>query len=225
MDKGELILRWINWADTDYIAARQLLLSNALVPGSGLSNTAIEKYLKALFVFLDLEIPKGYAGHNICNLYETLNKKGLGLKLNQEYLALLFKSYPLRYPDDLKIGFNIVLCRTKLLVELDHTVFEIKRGISLKRGGKEIDTFEDNPRMKDPALLNKNCYFGGYNREALFKEHSSCYELRVFKDRGLVETFILHDGIIDNGKFDVEALKPDGKDKCLFGERSPILAK
>lgn len=58
-------MQWIAWADNDYIAARQLLLADLLVQGSSLSNTSIEKYLKALFVLLGLKIPKGYKGHTI----------------------------------------------------------------------------------------------------------------------------------------------------------------
>jgi HEPN domain-containing protein len=221
---SELVRRWLDWADNDYIAARRLLLSDLLVQGSGLSNTAIEKYLKTLFVALNLKFPRGYEGHNICTLYEKLKaEKGLDLEINEEYLALLFKSYPLRYPDDLKTGFNIVLCRTKLLVELDHTVYEIRKGISFENAGKTIDTsIETLQKRGDPALLDKNCYFGNYDRATIFKEISPCYELRVFKDDVLVETFMSHEGIEDNGKFDVEALKPNGKNNFLFGERSPI---
>jgi len=87
--KGVLALRWLDWADKDCIAARLLLLNNSIIPGSGLSNTAIEKYLKMLFIYFDLRIPKGYKGHNICNLYEKIKEKGLGLNINDEYLALL----------------------------------------------------------------------------------------------------------------------------------------
>ena len=52
------------------------------------------------------------------------------LKINKEYLNLLFKAYHLRYPDDLKMGYNIALNKTKLLVELDYTVSAIRKGFS-----------------------------------------------------------------------------------------------
>lgn len=45
------MLRWLEWAGNDYIAARLLFLNNLLVQGSGLSNTTIEKYLKTLYFF------------------------------------------------------------------------------------------------------------------------------------------------------------------------------
>jgi hypothetical protein len=168
-------LRWVGWADNDYIAARQMLLENQLLPGSGLSNMAIEKYLKTFLVILNLKFPKGYQGHNVSNLYETLKKEGLALELNEEYLALLFKSYGLRYPDKLKPGDNILLCRTKLLVELDHTVYEIRKCMSFEKAGKKIPThIEYLQEKKDPILLNKNCYFGDCDKVTLFNEISPC---------------------------------------------------
>jgi hypothetical protein len=225
VDKGELTRRWLDWADNDYIAARLLFLNNLLVQGSGLSNTAIEKYLKTLYVATDLKFPKGYKGHNICTLYEKLKTdKGFQLGINEEYLALLFKSYSLRYPDDLEPGFNIALCKTKLLAELDRTVYEIRKLVSFEVAGKKLETkIEYLQKNGDPILLNKNCYFGSYDRVSLFKEKSPCYELRVFEKDILLQTFVVHDGNIDNGKFDVEALKPKGKGTVQFGERSEII--
>jgi len=185
-----------------------------LVQGSSLSNTSIEKYLKALFVLLGLKISKGYKGHNICNLYGQIKEKGIKLKISEEYLALLFKSYPLRYPDELEHEFNISLNRTKLLCELDHTVYEIRKGFNYETVNKDIitkiDVFQER---KDPVLLNKNCYFGDYDRAALFEEDSSCYDLRVL-GHDVFEAYYLTKGIDDDGKFDIEALKPSGLNKA-----------
>ena len=201
------MLQWISWADNDYIAARQLLLSDLLVQGSGLSNTAIEKYLKALFVLLGLEIPRGFKGHNISNIYDGIKKNGLKLEINEEYLALLAKSYQLRYFDDLKPEFNITLTKTKLLVELDHTIYEIRKGFNFRKNDKKIITkIEYFQEEKNPLLLMKNCYFGNYNRISLFEEESYCYMLRVLKD-GILE-FYCSMKENDDGKFDVEGLKP-----------------
>src|ERR1700690_1905024 len=46
------IFHWLKWADSDYLAARILLLGRLVVNGAALANTAIEKYLKALSVNL-----------------------------------------------------------------------------------------------------------------------------------------------------------------------------
>jgi hypothetical protein len=62
-------IQWVSWADNEYIAARQLLLADLLVQGSSLSNTTIEKYLKALFMLLGMKNPRI---HNIDKLYENL---------------------------------------------------------------------------------------------------------------------------------------------------------
>jgi HEPN domain-containing protein len=223
-EKGSMVLQWIGWADNDYIAARLLLLNDelaqesALIQGSSLSNTAIEKYLKALFIHLDLKIPKGFKGHNVSNLYSEIKKKGITLDISEEYLAMLFKSYRLRYPD-LNIGDNFILCKTKLLVELDRTVYEIRSGFNFERKGEKIKTrIEELKEKNNPILLDKNCYFGNYNRAALFQEKNPCYELRIEKNGVPIEAFIYRSRINDDGKFDGEALKPNGKGTYQMGE-------
>jgi HEPN domain-containing protein len=196
----------VGWADDEYVAARHLLLADFLIQGSGLANTAIEKYLKALFPILGLKNPWG---HKIDELYAAAKQAGLMREINEEYLALLTKSYRLRYFDDLEVGFNIHLNRTKLLVELDHTVYEIRKGFTFKKadGNKVVLRLENYLEKKDTALLGKNCYFGSYDRKDLFKEESSCYELRVL-EQGILQAFYATKEIRDDGKFDEEGLKP-----------------
>jgi HEPN domain-containing protein len=97
-------LQWIRWADTDYAGARLLLLNGLVVQASGVANTAIEKYLKAVFSFSGLQVPHW---HNPLKLYEAiLSAQSSTLKLNKEFLGLLHKAYTIRYPDDLKEGFK-----------------------------------------------------------------------------------------------------------------------
>ena len=207
-EQAKKSIMWIRWADNDYIAARQLILADLLVQGSGLSNTSIEKYFKALIMLLGLKNPRG---HNICNLYNELKNKELKLKISEKYLELLFKSYSLRYPDDLLPGFNIVLEKAKLLCELDCTVYEIRKGFNFgttyEKGTATIESLQEK---KNPVLLNKNCYFGNYDRAQLFREISSCYELRVL-EQGILEVFYFADHIEDNRKFDAEGLKVENR--------------
>src|SRR5690242_8412486 len=134
---ARLALIWLGWADNDYIAARSLLLGNLLIQGAALSNAAVEKYLKTLHVVQSLPNPRG---HNVSSLYKNLKTSGMDLGLDAQYLALLVKAYRLRYPDDLEIGFNIVLAQTKMLVELDATVHRIRKGFVLQKAGKRIVT-------------------------------------------------------------------------------------
>lgn len=206
-------LQWTNWADNEYIAARQLLLSNTLTQGGVLANTTIEKYLKALLVILNLPVPKGFKGHNICNLYDKVKNKGIKLDISEEYLKLLFKAYRLRYPDDLEEGFNVAINRTKLLVELDHTVYEIRKGFVFNSAGKKIVTKIDQLlRESNPTLLEKNCYFGKYSRSAFFEENCWCYEIRIMKG-GTLEVTYMTTGIDDDGGYDLEGLKPGGSNE------------
>lgn len=171
-----------------------------------------------MFVHFGLKIPRGYKGHDINNLYNEIKKKGITIDISEDYLAMLFKSYRLRYPD-LNPGDNFVLCKTKLLVELDHTVFEIRSNFSFESKGEKIKTrIEGLIEKNNPILLDKNCYFGNYNRAALFQEKSPCYELRIEKNGVPIEAFIYRSRINDDGKFDAEALKPNGKGSYQMAE-------
>jgi hypothetical protein len=131
---------------------------------------------------------------------------------------MLFKSYRLRYPD-LNPGDNFTLCKTKLLAELDHTVYVIRSGFDFESNGKKVKTrIEELKENNNPFLLDKNCYFGNYNRRALFQEISPCYELRIEKNGVPIEAFIYRSRVNDDGKFDAEALKPNGKGTYQLAE-------
>jgi hypothetical protein len=176
-----IVVEWLTWADEDYLAARQLLLRDLLVNGGVLSNTAIEKYLKAIFLLGGLKIPKGVQGHNVPLLYQRLMSNGITLSLNPDYLALLFKLYRLRYPDDLPVGFSVAIDRTRLLTELDRSVREIREGFKLVGPFGLIQTTLDLLKARnDPRLLERNCYLGNFDRGALFKEEAARFAMRVF---------------------------------------------
>src|SRR4051794_26397796 len=66
---AERILLWLGWADKDYVAARRLLLNAYLAQGAALGNTALEKYLKTLFMILGKKVPRS---HNIVALQRFL---------------------------------------------------------------------------------------------------------------------------------------------------------
>jgi HEPN domain-containing protein len=103
-DLGTMTLHWIRWADADYLSARLLLLQGLLVQGAALANTAIEKYLKAVFCHAQVKIPHGHA---IDALYAKVKAIGpTNLDLNESFLRLLRKAYKLRYPDDLNKVFS-----------------------------------------------------------------------------------------------------------------------
>uniref|UniRef100_Q01RG1 HEPN domain-containing protein n=1 Tax=Solibacter usitatus (strain Ellin6076) TaxID=234267 RepID=Q01RG1_SOLUE len=118
-DTGEPIVRtfhWLRWTDSDYLAARYLLLGRMVIQGCVLANTAIEKYLKALHAHLELPISRSHA---VQTLYAELKTSAKStVTLNESFLGVLQKAYRLRYPDGVPDDFNISLNQMKLLAEL-----------------------------------------------------------------------------------------------------------
>jgi HEPN domain-containing protein len=201
--------QWLRWADQDYLGARSLLLRGLLVQGSGLSNTAVEKYLKTVLTLKQVTFPRGWRGHDVVFLYEQLAAAGVDLHLNKAYLKILVKAYTTRYPDDLEVGFNIVLEQVKMLAELDATVHRIRKGFELKEGDRTRQTTIDGLlERKDLELLDRNCAFGTYSRADLFAGPSHIYELRILPNETPLEAMYLAQDIKDDGRFDLEALKP-----------------
>jgi HEPN domain-containing protein len=206
-ERAQLALIWLNWADNDYIAARLLLRQGLLTQGTTLANTALEKYFKTLFVVLNKKVPHG---HDITILYQQICKEITSLKLDEEYLSLLFKAYKLRYPDDLKPHFNIVINSVSMLTELDRCVFEIRKGFTFGSvNNKPITTaFDDWKEASSSELVGDNCYFGTASRTELFRGTSTNYEFRVLGNGTFLEVTYLSENIPDNGNFMLEGLKP-----------------
>jgi HEPN domain-containing protein len=199
-------LQWVTWADEDYIAARALLLSGSLVQCSAFSNTAIEKYLKAILTLRGLTIPRT---HDVAKLYGQTKTSGGIPPLNEGYLRALVKAYKLRYPDDLDTGFNISLAQFKLLAELDTTVCALRKGFSFRKpDGTSVQTkFDTLLKKGDTRAVDRNVAFMSFDRKALFAEDSDCYELRVISGGKIMEA-TYRARVNDNRDFEVEALKP-----------------
>ena len=121
---AELIVNWLRWADTDYIAARRLLLDGLLVQGAAYANTALEKYFKTILLIKKKKTPKV---HNISILFRRVLESNVPINLNEDFLQLLFKVYKLRYPDELKVDYSVAINRTRLLTELDYSVYESEK--------------------------------------------------------------------------------------------------
>jgi len=210
-DNARLALKWLSWADYDYVAARLLLRRGLLVQGAALANTALEKYFKTLFVLLGKEIPHN---HDITMLYQQIAKEIPRLDLNEEFVQMLFKAYKLRYPDELIPGFNIALSGVPMLVELDRSVFEIRKGFVFRTTEKIITTIFDTWKEKSVEdLVGGNCYFGSASREDLFNGTSMNYEIRVLNDGSFLEATYSSVNTPDNGKFIIEGLKLSGENK------------
>ncbi len=169
----------------------------------------MQKYLKTVLLMKSIGFPRGNRGHNVVLLYEKLVSAGIGLGLNLEFLALLVKAYGLRYPDDLKPGFNIVLEQTKIIAELDTTVHTIRKGFQFQQQNvNRPTTLEALAGAKNDQLLDRNCVFGTASRRDLFAGPTHVYELRILPNGATLEATYEAQGIADDGRFDTEALRP-----------------
>jgi HEPN domain-containing protein len=179
-DPAAMTLRWIRWADADYLGARLLLLQGLLTQGAALANTALEKYLKAVCSYAGVKIPHGHA---VDVLYGRV--KGLAptnLSLDEGYLRLLRKAYKLRYPDELDKDFNIALNEAKLLSQLDRSVLEITQRFQITMGDKVVAMVLDEAKHKhDERFLRKNVALDPAQSAALFSERSYSYDFRIYK--------------------------------------------
>jgi HEPN domain-containing protein len=203
---GETIVKVFNWvrmANSDYLAARSLLIGNMLVQGAMLSNTAIEKYLKGICAQFRAKIPRN---HLVLDLYRSV--KGLAqmdLALNEGYLRLLQTTYGMRYPDDLKEGFSVALNQMKLLVQLDRSVSDIKKVFVLSPEDNE-KVLQNVAIAKDARYQEKNVVANPEQSGTFFSKPSQTFELRIF-EKIFLEADFLSPYVNDNGNFDIEAVQ------------------
>ena len=200
------ILDWRTWGDSDYVAARRLLLDELLVQGACLANTAIEKYIKAILVIQKRPVPHI---HDPLVLYHRIAPGGT-LLLDEQFLGHLVKAYALRYPDDLKPGFNIVLSQALLLDALDQSVFGIRSRFRFRNAdGSPVTSLLDHLLdSKDARILTNNTAMRTVTQEELFNRPSAVFEMRILDNGGRLEAHYLTEKIKPHG-FDGEALKPN----------------
>jgi HEPN domain-containing protein len=206
-DTGEPIVRtfhWLKWADSDYLAARYLLLGRMVVQGCVLANTAIEKYLKALRAHLELPISRSHA---VQTLYDELKTSAKSpVTLNEGFLRVLQKAYRLRYPDALPDGFNIALNQMKLIAELDRTVFAISSAFTFSDGTTD-SVLTRATKAGDQRILEKNVVLNPEQASVFFAADSQSFEFRTNKP------------LVIN----VDYLSPRVTDDGLFGQEGGVL--
>jgi HEPN domain-containing protein len=204
--QAEITLRWLRWADADYLGARLLLLNSLLVQGAALSTTAIEKYLKAICIHSGMKIPHS---HDVPDLYKrVVDFKTTNLSLNESYLRLLKKSYKLRYPDDLTEGYNIALNQAKLLSALDRSVLEITKRFGIEFNGKTIPMVLDEAKLtQNQSFLMRNVAVDPSQVGELFSQPSRSYEMRGHKGL-LYQVHYESLTVKDDPLFEPEGFKP-----------------
>ena len=69
-------------------------------------------------------------------------------------------------------------------------------------------TLEALVEAKNEQLLDRNCSFGSASRAELFAGPTQVYELRVLAQGSSLEATYETQGIANDGRFDIEGLKP-----------------
>jgi HEPN domain-containing protein len=175
-DQARLVLHWLTWADTDYLAARKLLMDGLLVQGASLANTAVEKYLKALITLHGKTVVRI---HNPLAIYLKVKEQGSSLQLDESFLELLGKSYEMRYPDDIEDGYNLVLSQALVLDALDQTVKSIADRVTIKNVDGAIKRKLDLlVEQRSPQLFSMNTALGSITKDALLSQPSLVFECR-----------------------------------------------
>lgn len=208
-ESGQKTADFLNIAYKDYLAARILLNSNLPVQGAVLASTTIEKYFKAIMAVSGNE-SSGHLKRSHFNAVKNFDSKLWGA-LNKEFLELLQKVYALRYLDDLKQNFNLVIASREFLAELDYTVFTIQKKFKLKKGQKDVVTiFDEHLAKKDSRLfLNNHCLSGIQKQEFIIAESQFMYEVRKCPLYGFIEINYVTAPLPSDGKFMRTGLTPE----------------
>jgi HEPN domain-containing protein len=208
---------WLKWADTDYLAARYLLLGGMVINGAALANTAIEKYLKAFSVHLGLPTERT---HSTLDLYAAIiASRKSSIALDESFLAVLEKAYAFRYPDELPIGFNFALNEMRVLAELDRTVFEIVKAFKFEVSNPAF-VLPNPALLRDERLLAKNVALNPEAKDSFSNLPSQSFEFRVTHTR-ICQADYLSPRVDDDGIFDLPArtFLGDHGDQAVFPPR------
>jgi HEPN domain-containing protein len=213
-DRAKATMMWIRWAEADYVAARILLRMGLLVQGAALANTAIEKFLKAIFEHAGLKVPHS---HNVNDLYAKIKStKKQTLTLNEDFLRLLAKSYMLRYPDDVGNGFNMILSQSKMLAQLDRSVKDITDRFRIVANDKPVPmVLERAIQQSDPRYLDLNIAVDPKSSTALFGTTSGIYEIRKLQGSFLEANYKVA-SLADDLVFDTVGFTPNPHDATKF---------
>ena len=215
--QGKKLLGFLGSSYRDYLASRVLFNNKQLVIACCLANTSIEKNFKAL---LDFEEKKISFTHDLTKLLPDIKEYDLELynKLNVNFLNVLTKIYSSRYLGDCDTGYNMVITKNKYLAELDYiySILEPKLRI-LKSGTKEVQStrYEVDIVKQNPALLTNNYILLNLDKTKFIEQTDFVFELRMHNHTVLEVSYSTNESKND-GLFDFDSLKPQGKDNKSF---------
>lgn len=207
---------FLNLAFKDYLAARVLIVNRLLLQGAILASTSVEKYIKAL-IWLRGNRLEGHL--KTAHLNSLKNKyPALAQVLNHDFLQLLNKAYNLRYLDEVKKNFNLVIADREFLAELDFTVAAIQKGLRVSRDGKPAKLEYDQAiQERDPRLLTSNFLFDNVEKQSFVsKEPQVVYEIRKCPVGGLREVIYLTKPSISDANFLREGFTPQRPDGTQY---------
>ena len=150
------ILNFLSLGYSDYIAARNLLLSGLPLQGAILGSTAVEKHIKAILAVRG----ENAKGHLKKSHIKSLNNylPELLQKTNPEFLEFLQKCYQLRYTDNLQPNFNIAIYARETLAELDETIFNLEFQLNFGESSntKILTRYQSAFNSKSSSLITEN---------------------------------------------------------------------
>ena len=182
---GPATAAYLQLAYKDYVAARVLILAGLLSQGAGLASTAVEKSLKALCAFRGMEC----RGHlRKAHINNAINfAPWLVPHLNKDFIELLRRAYRLRYIDDLRGGFNLVIASREFLAELDDTVLHILERCKIRNeNGLFKYEYHSDEERQEPHLLEDNHLFSRIKKATFIAaEPQWIYEFRQIAKGGV----------------------------------------
>lgn len=153
----------------EYLAARCLFHNNHVEQAVILSNTCVEKQLKAILVGLSI---KFRFDHNTPQLLDDLRaiRPKLAAKINIKYLERIKRIYDFRYFSRDIIGLNYVISRNYYLAELDYTFSILEPITKIEKPGEIISTsgYEQDLRERMKALYENNYILNNFKKERIF---------------------------------------------------------
>lgn len=181
------VMSFLRDSFSDYIAARVLFHQRLPEQAAILSSTAIEKAVKAMLALSGNE-SHGHLKKAHRNFLRNFNPS-LHKLLDDDFLALNQEVYALRYTDDLRPDFNLVIASREFLAEMDHTISSMFSCFSLQQGTTPLETpYGTALRLRDERLLADNHVVAGTAKAEFVNQASQfVYEIRNDPVRGLIQ--------------------------------------
>ena len=141
----------------EYLAARSLFHNNYLDQAVILSNTCLEKQMKAAMIGANLKIRKI---HNTGVLLSDFQKvlPNIADKLNIKYLKRISRIYDTRYFDYNSKGLNYFISRNHYISELDRSFSLLYKASKILRPGED----EADIKISDAETTIEDFYSNNY---------------------------------------------------------------